>query len=420
MTRTADVLIQAGHEGRTSGATGAAAHGLREIELTPRIADAAVRWLTDRGVSVIRDTAVTSEARVKIAVGVHLDGNPAAGAQLLYDDDTDRPLANHLRRVWAVDAGYPEWIADNTSPLADDAGFSRYYGFRHWITTDGEVVFEFGSIGDPTQAALWSQTGYPEHAGRWLGHAIALRLGVSSTPPGGFGETGTPIVAAASVTLAQATAWLRRRGAHDRLVNVAAIYFDTFTTLGIDPAVGIAQAAKETAFGTFLRPDGRPSPAVTPDHHNWCGLKTHDGGGNDDPNAHARFPDDRSGILAHRDHLHLYSVGPVAGTLDPRHFPYLAGIAPTALDLSGRWAGPTYGESLETYIADLRATVVAPGDVWADRLDWPPYARAAIERVIAKGLIVGKPTVDGSLEFDPAAPVTRAQLAVILDRAGLT
>jgi hypothetical protein len=426
MTRTADVLIQAGHEGRTSGLTGAHANGLREIDITPRISDAAVAWLTARGVSVLRDTADTGEATVKIAVAVHLDGTPHSGAQFLYDDATDKPLADHLRRMWKVDVGYPEWLPDNTSWLADDEGWSRYYGFRKWTTTDGEVVFELGSLGQASQADLWRQPGYAEWAGRWLGHGIATRLGVASTAPGPFGSNpeepappGTPILGPATATTAQATAWLRRRGAHQRALNVVSIYFDVFPDLGVDPAVGIAQMAKETRYGTFIRHNGEPA-TVTPDHHNWAGIKTTRGGSNDDPAAHETFPDDLTGITAQRDHLFLYADSMVPNTPDPRHFPERAGTARTVEALNGKWAGPTYGTSLvSNYLVDLQATRVSPGSVWSDRDEWESWESPSIEKAIASGILKGVPQTDGTLHFDPRGDLDRGQLVTILDRLGM-
>lgn len=53
----ATALIQAGHEGRTSGATGAAANGLREIQLTPRVTDSIISVLAANGIDTIRQAA---------------------------------------------------------------------------------------------------------------------------------------------------------------------------------------------------------------------------------------------------------------------------------------------------------------------------------------------------------------------------
>jgi hypothetical protein len=51
----ADVFIQAGHEGRTEGATGAVGPLGNEIDWNPVVADEATRILKEAGVSVIRE-----------------------------------------------------------------------------------------------------------------------------------------------------------------------------------------------------------------------------------------------------------------------------------------------------------------------------------------------------------------------------
>ncbi len=54
---TFDVLIQAGHEGRTSGNTGTTGPLGNEIDWTPIVADEATRILIEAGVSVARVNA---------------------------------------------------------------------------------------------------------------------------------------------------------------------------------------------------------------------------------------------------------------------------------------------------------------------------------------------------------------------------
>jgi N-acetylmuramoyl-L-alanine amidase len=49
---TADVFIQAGHEGRTTGATGGESQWGKEIEWTPIVADEATQILRDAGITV--------------------------------------------------------------------------------------------------------------------------------------------------------------------------------------------------------------------------------------------------------------------------------------------------------------------------------------------------------------------------------
>jgi N-acetylmuramoyl-L-alanine amidase len=179
--------------------------------------------------------------------------------------------------------------------------------------------------------------------------------------------TGTPILGQAQATVAQAQAWAMSRKAADAFVNLAPLYWQEAPMRGgVRPEVAYAQAAKETAFGRF----GGVIPG--PQWHNWCGLKTTQGGGNYDVNAHAKFPDDLTGVRAHLDHLALYAGAPgypLPGTPDPRHFPYIAGTAKTVEDLSGKWAGIGYGESIvKDYLTGLLATPEPVADTKIEQL----------------------------------------------------
>lgn len=64
------------------------------------------------------------------------------------------------------------------------------------------------------------------------------------------------------------------------------------------------------------------------------------------------------------------------------------------------------------FLIDIQIRLTPGG--YIDRGDWPAYAAASIQKAIDKGLMVG----DGKL-WRPNATVTRAELALIFDRAGL-
>jgi len=118
-----------------------------------------------------------------------------------------------------------------------------------------------------------------------------------------------------TVTLQQAQEWARANGAHQRFIDVAPLYWEIAPRYEIPPDVAYAQAAKETNYGHY-------TGVVPADYHNWAGIKTAAGGGNDDPAAHARFANDRLGVLAHIQHLARYAgaQGLPAGDplVDPR------------------------------------------------------------------------------------------------------
>src|SRR5690606_32028850 len=179
---------------------------------------------------------------------------------------------------------------------------------------------------------------------------------------------------------------------------------------GVDPAVAYAQAAKETGFGRF-------GGAVRPDYHNPCGLKTRTASG-DRPEDHQRFPDWRTGVTAHLDHLALYAGAPGyprADTPDPRHFAWIKGEAATVEALGGAWApSADYGRSIVRYYLHSLWSTEAPGAPASVFPDMPAdhWAAAAIRKAVERGLLQGYP--DGT--FRPDQPVTRAELASVLER----
>lgn len=431
MTRVADVLIQAGHEGRTSGATGAVGNGLREIDLTPRVADAAVGVLRSVGLSVLRDTATTSNATVKVAVAFHFDGPANAGAQFLYDDLTDKALADALRA--AYDVHYDgKWLRDNTSYLADKTGYSRYYGFTQWTTTDGEVVLELDTLGDPVRATLWAQPGYPEWAGRVIGAAIARRLGKPVVDPGPYGGgpvqggtpipvTKTPILGAPVATKEQAKTWAiagaTRHEAYylPTIGDIVEEYYRIGIAEGVRPDVALAQSAKETGYWYY-------GGDVRPLQWNFAGIGATGGG-----TPGESWPSLTDGVYGHIRRLriyatprnkvkeyHIYDLNILHRSLPESYW----GSAPSVEDLGGKWAPSlSYGASIvKDYLMPMTGTTPSydapPSATYSDVVGH--WAEAAIRKAIAAGVMIG----DG-VNWNPDVPLTRAELATVLVRTGL-
>ncbi|UFJ39300.1 glucosaminidase domain-containing protein [Brevibacillus humidisoli] len=214
-------------------------------------------------------------------------------------------------------------------------------------------------------------------------------------------STGTAIAGPALATVEQARQWAQSRSAAQAFIEVAAIYWRLGTDIGIRPEVAYAQSAKETAFGRF-------GGVVDRSFHNWCGLKTTEGGSSSDPNAHARFPDDETGVLAHMQHLALYAGVEVTGPIvDPRHFSFLRGTAETVEALGGKWApSADYGQSIvRDYLTGLLATQVpAPP---ADNRHW---AQQAHDELRAAGYLLN----DHSQSLD--APATEGMVIELVNR----
>lgn len=119
---------------------------------------------------------------------------------------------------------------------------------------------------------------------------------------------------------------------------LAQLYVEECGTEGVNSDIAFVQMCLETG---FLRFGG----LVTGDMNNFCGL-----GATDPEHPGLCFPDARTGVRAHVQHLKAYaSTEPLAGDLvDPR-FDYVQprGKATDIYGLAGTWAmDPDYGQKL--------------------------------------------------------------------------
>jgi hypothetical protein len=176
------------------------------------------------------------------------------------------------------------------------------------------------------------------------------------------------------VTLEQARAWATAKGAHQRFVSVAWHYWDKCPRYGIPAELAFAQAAHETNWGKY-------TGIVPSTFHNWCGLKTKQGGSNTSATAHQKFDDDATGVLAHIQHLARYAGAqtlPAGDALvDPRWLK-VTQFTDTVEGLGGplSWAPRVgYGADIAELTNDLRAfaqsggggvpmTAQIPGFIW--------------------------------------------------------
>ena len=159
------------------------------------------------------------------------------------------------------------------------------------------------------------------------------------------------IISDTEVTAKEARKWAKSKGATETFIDLADLYFDYSEDHGnVNPAIAYVQAAKETGYGKF-------GGVIDESYHNPCGLKTAEGGGNYDPNAHQKFNDWDEGVQAHLDHLALYAGAkgyPRSDSYDPRHFRTIKGKATTVNALGGNWApSATYGEEVNALYKDL-------------------------------------------------------------------
>jgi hypothetical protein len=110
--------------------------------------------------------------------------------------------------------------------------------------------------------------------------------------------------------------------------EIAALYIEEAADEGVNHDVAFCQMCLETG---FLRFGG----LVQPEWNNFCGL-----GAIDAEHPGERFPDSRTGIRAHVQHLKGYaSPEPLRNELvDPRYRWIKYGSAPDIFALAGKWA----------------------------------------------------------------------------------
>jgi len=180
---------------------------------------------------------------------------------------------------------------------------------------------------------------------------------------------GTPILGTPQATVAQAQEWARNRGAHQRFINIAPVYWEYGEKTGIRPEVLYAQSAKETAFGRY-------GGAVKPEQNNWAGIKTATAAG-DRPEDHETFPTPEDGVRAHFNHLAAYVGVPPLGEPHGRYHIVKglnwAGSVRYVEELGGKWApSPDYGRSIvQDYLEGLLNTseVLEPVDERISQLE---------------------------------------------------
>lgn len=200
----ADVLLQAGHEGRMrndgSGTTpshGASGTSRPEHEMTPIVADAAAAVLDRHNVTVIRVPGVfPKKFSVKLGLALHFDGSGtpcASGASVGYPPGvplgSNKPTADLWKQVYGRHWPF-KWMKDNFTK-----NLSGYYGYRRMSTEIAEMLIEFGEISCPEQDQ-WLQPRL-EWLGELVAHFAGRVIGVDVPEPAPFGSAEPAPVPAA-------------------------------------------------------------------------------------------------------------------------------------------------------------------------------------------------------------------------------
>ena len=216
-------------------------------------------------------------------------------------------------------------------------------------------------------------------------------------------EPVIPLLNKPTVSILQMREWALKNKASSDFIDLAQAYYNESIPLGIDPAVIYAQAAHETGFGQFT------SGIIDASWHNLCGLKVAAGGEDNDPQAHAWFPNWETGLKAHIDHYALYAGVngyPKVNTPDPRHKPELFNIVKTVSKPFWGATDPLYFDKLTKHINNLRNTVVEQEpEIILPTNEPAEWAKGAWEWVIQKNIS------DGTRPKDNA---TRQEVALML------
>ena len=172
------VVIQAGHEGRTCGNTGAVCKDYKEVEWNIQVADVAAKQLKAWGIDVKRVPADTLPIRAKIAVAIHFDSAKhicRSGASVGYPDtNASRSFARDWKAIYRPYFPFI-WHADN---FTDNL---KYYYAYHVINTEKFLVLELGEITCQKQTA-WLQPRLQKIA-MLIAYAIATELGKKVPKP---------------------------------------------------------------------------------------------------------------------------------------------------------------------------------------------------------------------------------------------
>jgi len=172
-----DVVIQAGHEGRVRGNTGAESSRYREEAWNIQVADEVARRLKAWDIDVLRLPAKLHFTRAKIAVSIHFDGAStpcASGASVGYPNSDSQAFATRWKKLYG--AYFPfRWHEDNFTP-----NLRNYYGY-YWIDAGKFLLLELGEITCDRQTT-WLKPRLKKIA-HLIAYTIATELGKKVPKP---------------------------------------------------------------------------------------------------------------------------------------------------------------------------------------------------------------------------------------------
>ena len=166
------VVIQAGHEGRTVGNTGAVYKGNKELEWNVKVANQVAKKLGSWGIEVLRVGADTPLIKAKIAVAIHFDGakkHCSSGASVGYPNANSKELAAKWKKSYKKYFPF-KWQKDNFTK-----NLSNYYAY-YTIRADKFLLLELGEISCKKQAK-WLKPRL-KHIANLIAATIATEFGM--------------------------------------------------------------------------------------------------------------------------------------------------------------------------------------------------------------------------------------------------
>lgn len=354
-----DLTIDPGHGGSDPGAIGLT--GLKEKDVNLKIALKVGNLLESQGINVnytrTTDMRYSENLSQDLSLRAAFANNSKSKYFLsIHNNSFSQPTATGTETYALAPGGEGEKLAKaiqeslvSTIKLPNrGVKFANFAVLKE--TTMPAALTEVCFISNPKEETLLRDEVFLDEV------ALAIAQGVIKFLGRQWKAQGTPILGPASATIAQAQEWARQNKAPQEFVDLAPLYWQIAPErAGVDPAVAYVQFAHETG---YLYRDGKSSAGIDASYHNPCGLKTMEGGSDTSPTAHKKFASWEEGITAHIDHLAIYAGAPGyprADTPDPRHFPFIAGTAPTVEDLGGKWApSPAYGDKLVSMLKALQ------------------------------------------------------------------
>ena len=177
-TKPVSVIVQAGHEARTSGNTGATGSRYKETERNTIVADEVAKKLTEWDIDVKRIPAkVPKFSRAKIAVSIHFDSakKPCrSGASIGYPDKNSYDFARSWETLYRSHFPFG-WHKDNFTQ-----NLKNYYAYKQ-IDAEQFLVLELGEITCEKQTT-WLQPRLKKIA-HLIAYAIATELGKKVKKP---------------------------------------------------------------------------------------------------------------------------------------------------------------------------------------------------------------------------------------------